>query len=677
MRQSRNQEHPGAAAPPASGGASPSAEKRPSRKGTSRRTVLKAGAAAGAVGLLPRHALGQEPDDDGRPWPPVAEPAMCLEEPLQSPGHTPFRDALPIPPAASQRRLSPAPRERANTGAGEAARASHQRWAEFGERPGRREHELVARAALHQFHSDYSPTYIWGFNGRYPAETILNNYGQTTIVRFRNSLPDEVTHTGFGKPEITIHLHNGHHGSESDGFAGDFFGVGLWKDNLYPNVYAGLDAYGGNGDPLEAMRTFWFHDHRAAFTAPNNYLGLNGMFLVYDQLDPGHENATPGSLRLPGIYGVTDIPLILTDKLFCATAGGRTELFQEEGGAPGGDKWIVNGKIQPRFTVRRRKYRFRILNTGPAKTWDLSLIKPDGTVGQMVVVATDANFLERPVTVDGTTANGGGPDGALRVSVAERYDVIIDFSQFPAGSKLYLRENAQQFVSDPPPPNPLPTLDIRNVLLRFDVVNRESTFPPNTPPIPAVLTRYPRLPYTDRSFTWQFTRDPAGSVPRLFRINQLAFDANRVDHCVLRGSTEEWLLDNNANVPGGPSAWTHPVHIHFEEFRVLKRFVRDPVSGANVEIPVPPLQAGRKDVLRLNAGEGALIKMQFRDYIGRYLIHCHNMGHEDAFMMTRWDIVSTPQQLCERQDEIIRQREQAGVEVAAGLPVDKAGKERG
>ena len=124
--------------------------------------------------------------------------------------------------------------------AGEAARAPHQRWSQFGTQPGRREHEFVARPALHTFHSDYSPTYIWGFNGRYPAETILNNYNRTTIVRFRNNLPDELTHTGFGKPEITIHLHNGHHGSESDGFAGDFFGTGLWKDNLYPNIYAGV-----------------------------------------------------------------------------------------------------------------------------------------------------------------------------------------------------------------------------------------------------------------------------------------------------------------------------------------------------------------------------------------------------------------------------------------------------
>jgi FtsP/CotA-like multicopper oxidase with cupredoxin domain len=295
----------------------------------------------------------------------------------------------------------------------------------------------------------------------------------------------------------------------------------------------------------------------------------------------------------------------------------------------------------------------------------------------MTVVATDANFLAQPVEVNSTNTNGGGPNGALRVSVAERYDVIIDFAQFPAGSKVYLRENAPQFVGNPSPVPLPPGLAIENVVMQFNVVEREFWFPPDTPPIPSTLTTYPTLPLTDRTFTWQFTRDPVGTVPRLFEVNQQPFDRNRIDHCVLRGSTEEWLLDNNANVPGGPSAWTHPVHIHFEEFRVLKRFVRDPVTGQSVEIAVPPLQSGRKDVMRLAAGESALIKMQFRDYLGRYLIHCHNMNHEDAFMMARWDIVATPQELCQRREEIIQQRRDAGVDIAAGLPTDKDGRKEG
>lgn len=598
----------------------------------SRRSVLKIGAAAGAATVVAPNLLesGIARGFQGA----VAEPVICVT-PVNSPPHTPFVQEFAAPFPADDHPLSPQPTEFPNLGAGEADRAPHQRWAQF--TPAHFTYELEAKAGLHTFHPDYSPTYVWGFNGKYPAPTCLNKYGKSTIVRFRNSLP--VTTTTFGRNEITIHLHNGHHGSESDGFAGDFFGTGFWKDNLYSVIYAGLDAFGGIGDQKEAQRSQWFHDHRAEHTLQSNVLGLNGMFLIYDNIDPGHEHPSAGSNQLPGYYGVTDFPVILTDKRFCPTANGRTEMVN----AAGGDKWVVNGQIQPNMTVRRRKYRFRFLNTGPTQTYDITLIKPDGSVGTMVVTATDGNLLEHPIPVD-AGANAGNSNsttapivpGGIRVSVAERYDVVIDFAEFPAGSKLYLKENRTMFVNPGNVSSGLPPgLNIGNVLIRFSVVNTEPWFPPDTPPIPSTLTTYPTLPATDNTWEWQFVRDPATVTPRLFRIKRpfdtglgCVFDPEHSAHCILRGTTEEWLINNNV----GGSAWVHPVHIHFEEFRILKRFVN------GVEVPVPPLMSGRKDVTRVEAGEGSLVKMQFRDYNGRYLIHCHNMAHEDAFMMVRWDI---------------------------------------
>ena len=590
----------------------------------SRRSVLKIGAAAGAAGVLApsmltsKEALGFQET--------IAEPVTCANG-LPSPPHHPFVDDFTAPFPADDHPLNPQPTEFPNLGAGEADRAPHPRWTQFS--PAHYTYDMSAQAGLHTFHSDFSPTYIWGFNGKFPAPTLFGKYGKPTIVRFRNNLP--VTTTTFGRNEITVHLHNGHHGSESDGFAGDFFGTGFWKDNLYPNCYAGLDAFGGNGDPREKMGSFWFHDHRAEFTLNNNVMGLNGMFIVYDDTDPGHEAPAAGSLQLPGYYGVTDFPLELVDHRFCATANGRTELVN----AAGGDKFIVNGKIQPKLTVRRRKYRFRILNTGPTQTYDLTLIKPDGSVGTMVVIATDANFLEHPIPVD-AGANAGNSNsttapivpGAIRVSVAERWDVIIDFTEFPAGSKLYLKENRTMFVGNPSPDPLPPGLAIGNVLMQFNVVNREPWFPADTPPIPSTLCTYPDLPATDNTWEWQFVLVGGRfRVKRPFDTVGCTFDPDHSAHCMLQGTTEEWLLNNNI-----ASGWTHPVHIHFEEGRTLKRFVN------GVEVPVPPLHSGRKDVYRLEAGQGALIKMQFRDYSGRYLIHCHNMAHEDNFMMVRWDI---------------------------------------
>lgn len=610
------------------------AKKNGSAGAISRRDVLKIGAAAGAATVIAptmltsRKALAVQG---------ASEPDLVLcraTPPVNSPATTPFRDVFTAPFPAIPQDLDPAPTKERNVAGGEALRVDHQRWEEFLPDV---EYELEASAATHTFHSDYSPSYVWAFNGKIPAPTVLNVYNHPTIVRFRNSLPASTT--TFGKNEITIHLHNGHHGSESDGFAGDFFPITQWKDNHYPNIYAGYDAFPPDGDEQEAMHSFWFHDHRAAFTAQSNYLGLNGMFIVYDSKDPGHEFNTSGSLRLPGYFGLTDFPLVLTDKKFCPTANGRTELFNVVGAAPpAGDKWIVNGKIQPKMTVRRRKYRFRILNTGPVKTWDLSVIKPDGSTATMWVVATDANFLDKPVPVDAGAniansnafdVNFANPNGALRVSVAERYDVIIDFAQFNAGDKVYLKEAQNQFVGVASP-DPLPSgLLIENVVMQFNVVEREWWFPPDTPAISesTVLCTYPTIPETDVSFEWRFVRDPAGTVPRLFKINERAFDAAIPQHCILRDNVEEWDLNNNVL-----SAWVHPVHIHFEEFRVLGR------STAGTPKPVPKLQQGRKDVIRLEATQGAHIKMQFRDFVGKYLIHCHNMAHEDAFMMVRWDI---------------------------------------
>jgi len=639
--------------------------------GVTRRDMLKMGGAAGAATFLGPTMLTSWKAYASQTTvsTPPAEPVLCGTIPPASPPTRPFVDVLPVPHPAVPRTLHPTPIKEANTAGGEAARDDHQRWEEFLPAVF---YFQEARASLHTFHTDLQPSYIWGFNGKFPAQTILNAYGAPSLVRFKNSLPNQVDHTGFGRSEITVHLHNGHTASESDGFAGDFFGNVLFKDNHYANAYAGIDAFPGSGgvrgDPLEAMHTFWYHDHRAAFTANNNYLGLNGMYIVYDQTDPGHELSATGSLRLPGYYGVTDIPLELTDKRFCPVANGRNELFQVVGaGAPGTDKWVVNGKIQPKLHVTRRKYRFRILNTGPTKIWNLKLIGPTGTQVPWTVVAVDANFLHTPWEISSSTT--ALPTRDLQIHVASRYDVIVDFSQFPVGSSVYLRELTTQNVGVPTP-DPAPGLPIGNVVMRFDVISNAVI--PDTPPIPNTLVELPPVPTPDQFFEWRFTLEGGR-----FKVNGLEFDANRVDHAILRGAAEEWHLRNNV-LAGN---WTHPVHIHFEEGRIMERTTRpDPINQPDLNVPVN-LQGvpgdpnpdehfanARRDVYPLPGQHSIKLRMKFRDFHGRYLIHCHNMNHEDAFMMVRWDIVDSIAELRQKREQIAQQRRDAGVPVEDGLP---------
>jgi FtsP/CotA-like multicopper oxidase with cupredoxin domain len=74
--------------------------------------------------------------------------------------------------------------------------------------------------------------------------------------------------------------------------------------------------------------------------------------------------------------------------------------------------------------------------------------------------------------------------------------------------------------------------------------------------------------------------------------------------------------------------------MHFEEFQTLS------INGA------PPatsgiIQAGRKDVLRLEHNMEAKMFFRFRDFIGKYPIHCHNVVHEDHAMMVLLEINDT------------------------------------
>ncbi|HET9395512.1 MAG TPA: multicopper oxidase domain-containing protein, partial [Nitrospiraceae bacterium] len=229
------------------------------------------------------------------------------------------------------------------------------------------------------------------------------------------------------------------------------------------------------------------------------------------------------------------------------------------------------------------------------------------------VIATDGNLLRSPIDVT-----------SLPVQVAERYDFIIDFSQFPIGEKIYMTSSVAQSVGHPSP-DPLPAgLAIENVLMQFHVTADPPR--PDASRVPAILTEYPALPSAAEMAalpvrTWDFDL-----VNGVFQINGQIFDENVSLANMTQGSAERWILRNKVPLSG----WTHPVHIHFEEFRVLSR------NGA----APPPLETGRKDVIRLGPNDEIEIFMRFRDFRGKYMMHCHQMGHEDNFMLIRWDIVA-------------------------------------
>ena len=116
---------------------------------------------------------------------------------------------------------------------------------------------------------------------------------------------------------------------------------------------------------------------------------------------------------------------------------------------------------------------------------------------------------------------------------------------------------------------------------------------------------------------FEFNRSGGG-----WTVNGRIFNEERPDALVKRNTREVWTLKN------GGGGWSHPVHIHMEEFRVLSFNGRKPRPYED-----------RKDVMVLGPGDEAEVFFNFRDYLGKYVMHCHNVVHEDHAMMIRFDLV--------------------------------------
>ena len=578
----------------------------------SRRTFLKGTLATtmAPMVLTPRKSRAADP-----PVYPPSPPVRAWREEL------PLKNPLNRPLAA----LDPAPTEAANTAAGEAGRANHQRFAELAANP--RYYELRARERPDWvFNPAYPPQPIWGWQGSdpeviTPGPTFMCRYGRPSIVRIYNELPQD--HVGFGSPEIITHLHNAHVPSESDGYPGDFFspvkagptlgfpegtgGPGTFRDHFYPNVYAGLDQHGGIGDPREALGTLWYHDHTMDFTAPNVLKGLAGFYLLFDQVDSGNErDPNPRALRLPSYP--YDYQILVQDKRFDENGILFFDQFNPEGVL--GDQVCVNGKIKPVLRVARRKYRLRFLNGGPSRFYRLELTDLNFIRHQFAYIANDGNLLPRTL-FDQT---------GFAIAPAERADIVVDFSRYPLGTELYFVNRQRQ--TDTRGPNGF----IRGERILKLIVDREPPEPDESQ-LPTRLRPLPRLDPDEiaHAEVHRFEFDRSGG---LWTINGQLFDVNNPRVTPGQGVVQIWEFVN-AN-----DGWSHPIHIHFEEGRMLSKRIQ------GVDVRIPPHERGRKDVCVLPPGPDTVVRVliRFRDFHGKYPMHCHNLIHEDHAMMLRFDV---------------------------------------
>jgi FtsP/CotA-like multicopper oxidase with cupredoxin domain len=627
-----------------------------------RRDALKLGLGAAGATVAASQAgaveIEQWPDSaaEGLPqtglvFPDTFEPSIVTQS---SPAVEPFTAPLNIMPVAQP--VNP------NTYDPPIEPERHQRFDDF---PPQKHYEEVMTEFRWKYHwqppyGDGTPGVVgrdgdenvgswhWGFNGITPGETYHANYGEPVFLRRNNLLPTVgAGNVTFALPSPTVHLHNGHTASESDGIPQDFFNPGEFWDHHYANIPAG-SPFEWNFDNPEIMNTLWYHDHRLDFTATNVYAGFSGFYLLFDERDSNNErDRNPRAFRLPS--GKYDIPLILHDVMFQPNGQVIWDFFTPDGASPHpearpepvevgnsqgtpdtfdsnrlqyttqgmtGDKITVNRIIQPYLDVDRRKYRFRFLNGGPSRLYRLVLkVVPKRGRGEpffddFIVLSNDGNLLEAPLV-----------EPKIDLWIANRFDVIIDFSKYKDGDKVQVW-NDLEIRGDGAGPTGF-TLEGENMMpvLEFRCKGKKK---PDPSRVPATMRKLPEIRMSEvrRKRLFVFDYDNG-----LWTVNGRLMDPNRVDAKIEQGSAEIWTFRNEG------TAWAHPVHTHFEEFQILE------VNGR----PPSAVERARKDVVSLGPGDEVTFFSRWRDFFGKHVMHCHNVVHEDHAMMMRWDIVEPGQ----------------------------------
>jgi FtsP/CotA-like multicopper oxidase with cupredoxin domain len=484
---------------------------------------------------------------------------------------------------------------------------------------------------------------------------------------------------------LVPHLHGGHTKSKFDGNPEYFFSPN-WQIRG-PRWTRFVYKYHND----QQAGCLWYHDHALGITRLNVYAGLAGFYIIRDEEDTGrHDNSlglpaeeyelayviqdrmfrANGELFFPAFPGdpayddfITDQGAVLPPDRF--PDGGPTALAEFFG-----DHIVVNGKIWPKVDVEPRNYRIRLLNGCDSRFLAVRFrlaVSPG---------STDLDEASSPLSFWVIGSDQGLAQEATQVETllfnpADRYDIVFDFSQVPAGSRLIMDNIAGdvpfggQLTGDPDSPdyNPDDLFENRQTdrIMAFDVNQPLSKTPDYFSP--DVINHFECNTETVdkiRKVALFEGRDEFGRLQPMLGVAEPTRDVNgnMVDgslpwHMPITenpdlNSTEIWEIYNNTND-------AHPIHLHLVHFEIqnCEEFTADVIEqpitqhdGAegigfrmeNIElvpdslIEASGVEKAPKDMVSCLPGKVTRIKVTF-DRPGRYVWHCHILSHEDHDMM--------------------------------------------
>ena len=369
---------------------------------------------------------------------------------------------------------------------------------------------------------------------------------------------------------------------------------------------------------------------------------------------------------------------------------------------------VVNGTTWPKLNVAQARYRFRLLNGSNARMINLALFVVNPNTNEInrnreisfYQIGSDQGFLPRVVRVrtgeqialtPGTHEPAPQPNPndptALLMGLAERADVIVDFSGLPDGTLVRMINTAPDspFGGFPADPSDSGTTGqvmqfvVKAALTRATgSTDGKTTAPANLnlraeQPL-ATPTAYRSVSLNEDGglkvcvevdATGAFAPDASGNLVQVpcdgspnhgvfgptaalggtvveaggnplrwsdatgtsqamnFKLMNGTTGTVNVTESPKLGNVEEWKIYNFTED-------AHPVHLHLVRFEVVSRMLLDGTVSPNVS--QQPWERGRKDVVIAYPGEITTVRAKF-DIDGLYMWHCHILEHEDNEMM--------------------------------------------
>jgi FtsP/CotA-like multicopper oxidase with cupredoxin domain len=268
---------------------------------------------------------------------------------------------------------------------------------------------------------------------------------------------------------------------------------------------------------------------------------------------------------------------------------------------------------------------------------------PDGQqCMKFTQIASDGGLLPAPIVRDN-----------FELWPAKRREVIIDFTKYQDGTpttpgdEIFLTNvmkmpNGRMWASSSRfSPDPNYKVPILKFVITDEKVTDNSRIPDQMRPLPPLPTNWKTM--MDNRLIFEVER---GSVvgETEWLINGKPFDPTGAAHSMKNPAGKTPLAQQKKNsfnlweIKNGGGGWVHPLHLHMEEHRTVMRNGKDVTQPGADKGHIDDYS--REDLVALDPSESVIIYRGFRDFVGPYVGHCHNLAHEDHAMMFGWEITA-------------------------------------